>query len=111
MLEDILEELKDNGYVSDENYIARAVNEFMALKNLSIKEIKYMLMQKGISSNMVEDYISKNYEELEEYEQKSANNIVYKKSVNMDEYEIRKYLVKKGYEEEHIKEAIEQIEE
>ena len=111
MLEDILEELKDNGYVSDENYIARAVNEFMALKNLSIKEIKYKLMQKGISSNMVEDYISKNYEELEEYEQKSANNIVYKKSVNMDEYEIRKYLVKKGYEEEHIKEAIEQIEE
>ena len=35
MLEDIIEELKDNGYISDENYVERAVNEFMALKNLS----------------------------------------------------------------------------
>ena len=27
MLEDILDELKENGYISDENYIERAVNE------------------------------------------------------------------------------------
>ena len=111
MLEDIIEELKTNGYISDENYIERAVNEYIALKNLSIKELKYKLMQKGISANMLEDYINKNYEELEEYEQKSANNIVCKKSVNMDEYEIKQYLIKKGYTEEHIKEALEQIEE
>ena len=30
------------------NIFGRAVNEFMALKNLSIKEIKYKLMSKGI---------------------------------------------------------------
>ena len=66
MLEDILEELKENGYISDENYIERAVNEFIALKNLSIKEIKYKLMSKGISSNLVEDYVQKNEEELNE---------------------------------------------
>ena len=52
MLEDILEELKENGYISDEIYIERAVNEFMALKNLSIKEIKYKLISKGISNNL-----------------------------------------------------------
>ena len=33
LLEDILQELKDNRYISDENYIERAVHEFMALKN------------------------------------------------------------------------------
>ena len=111
MLDDILEDLKENGYISDENYIKRAVNEFMALKNLSIKEIKYKLMSKGISSNLVEDYIQNNEEELYEYEQKSAENIVLKKSVNMEELEIKQYLIKKGYNEENIRNAIEKIEE
>lgn len=111
MLEDILEELKENGYISDENYIERAVNEFMALKNLSIKEIKYKLISKGISSNLVENYVQNNEEELNEYEQKSADNIVLKKSVNMDETEIKQYLIKKGYTEEHIKNAMGKIEE
>ncbi len=111
LLEDIIADLKENGYISDENYIERAVHEFMALKNLSIKEIKYKLALKGISNNLIEDYVQKNREELEEYEQKSADNIAVKKSVNMDETEIKQYLVKKGYTEEHIKEAIEKIEE
>ena len=111
LLEDVIEELKENGYISDENYIERAVNEFMALKNLSIKEIKYKLMSKGIQSTLLEDYIQKHEEELYEYEQKSANNIVLKKTVNMDETEIKQYLVKKGFLEEHIRSAIKKIEE
>lgn len=111
MLEDIIEELKENGYISDENYIKRAVSEYMALKNLSIKEIKYKLISKGISNSMVEEYVSENIEELEEYEQKSADNIVLKKIVNMDETEIKGYLLKKGYREESIKNAMQKIEE
>ena len=110
LLEDIIENLKENGYVSDEKYIERAINEFMALKNLSVKEIKYELISKGISTNLIEDYIQKNQEELNEYEKKSADNIVLKKSVNMEEMEIRQYLTKKGYTEEHIKEVMEKIE-
>lgn len=111
MLEDILQELKENSYISDENYIERAVNEFMALKNFSVKEIKYKLISKGISSNLIEDYIQKHEDELNEYEKKSAENIVHKKSVNIEEIEIKQYLMKKGYTEEHIKNAIEKIEE
>lgn len=111
MLEDILEELKENGYISDESYIERAINEFMALKNLSVKEIKYKLMSKGISNSLIEEYVQKHEEGLKEYEQKSADNIVLKKSVNMEEMEIKRYLMKKGYAEEHIKNAMEKIEE
>ena len=111
MLEDIILELKENNYISDENYVKRAVNEFMALKNLSIKEIKYKLASKGIPKSLVEDYIQDNREELEEYEQNSASNIVLKKSVTMDEMEIKQYLTKKGYTEEHIREAIMNLEE
>ena len=83
----------------------------MSLKNLSVKEIKYKLMSKGISNSLVEDYVQRHEEELNEYEQKSANNIILKKSVNMDELEIKQYLMKKGYTEEHIKNAMEKIEE
>lgn len=111
MLDDIIEELIQNGYVGDDKYIERAVNEYMALKNLSLKELKYKLSSKGISTNIIEDYFSKNREELEEYEAKSAENIAVKKSVNMDETDIKNYLIKKGYTNENIKQAIEMIEE
>lgn len=111
MLDDILQELTDNGYIGDEQYIQRAVNEYIALKNLSIKELKYKLSSKGISQSLIEDYISKNIEELEEYEKKSAENIAIKRAVNMDEADIKAYLIKKGYKEENIREAIEKIEE
>lgn len=111
LLEDIIKELKENNYISDENYVERAINEFMALKNLSVKEIKYKLISKGISSTIVEEYVQNHEEELNNYEQKSADNIVLKKSVNMEELEIKQYLMKKGYTEEHIKEAMDKIEE
>lgn len=111
MLEDILQELTENGYISDEQYVERAVNEYIALKNLSVKELKYKLSSKGISQSLIEDYFSKNAEEIEEYERKSAENIAIKKSVNMDETEIKAYLMKKGYQEDNIREAIEKIEE
>ena len=111
MLDDIIEELKENGYISDENYIERAVNEFIALKNLSIKELKYKLISKGLKSDLIDDYIYKNMEKLEEYERKSAENIAIKRAVNMDESEIKQYLSKKGYEQENINLAIENMEE
>ncbi len=111
MLDDIIEELKENGYISDENYIERAVNEFIALKNLSIKELKYKLISKGLKSDLIDDYIYKNMEKLEEYERKSAENIAIKRAVNMDESEIKQYLSKKGYEQENINLAIESMEE
>lgn len=111
ILESIIEELKQNNYIDDKIYTQRAINEFMALKNLSLKELEYKLISKGISSNIIESYIEEHKEELEEYEQKSAENIVLKKSVNMEEIEIMQYLIKKGYTQENIKKAIRKIEE
>ncbi len=102
MLEDIIEYLKEAGYINDLNYIQRAVSEFMALKNLSIKEINYKLYSKGIKKQLIEDYIDKHYEELNEYENKSAQNIKIKKQNLMNEEEIRTYLLKKGYRGENI---------
>lgn len=111
LLEDVIEELKQIGYINDKDYIKRAIQEIIALKSLSIKEIQYKLLTKGISSENIEQYIAGAREELEEYEKQSAKNIVYKKMVEKEEYEIRAYLLKKGYQEENINEAIKLLEE
>ena len=106
MLEDIIEELKENNYISDTKYIERAVNEFMALKNLSLYKIKYKLQSKGISNDLIEDYFSANREDLNEYEIKSAGNIITKKYDEPAE-EIIQNLLKKGFEYDNVKEALE----
>lgn len=106
LLDDIINYVKEAGYLSDKNYIERAVNEFIALKTLSIKEIKYKLISKGIHASLVEDYISEKYDELNEYELKSAQKI-YNKKIEMYKIdEIKNYLLKKGYKQENIKNAI-----
>ena len=79
----------------------------MVLKNLSMKELKYKLMSKGLNKNDIEDYMYENREELENYEIKSASNIIYKKANTMEQEEIKQYLLKKGYKIENINKAIE----
>ena len=106
MLDDIILDLKDNGYIDDTIYIERAVNEFMALKNMSLKQIKYKLMSKGIDSNTIEDYFYNNVDRLNEYEINSAKNLIAKKS-DCDASEIVQMLLKKGFEYDNVKEAIE----
>ena len=107
MLDDIIDYLKEAGYINDKEYIQKTVNNFIALKNLSIREIQYKLANKGLKRNDIEDYICENREELEEYETKSASNIIYKKSATMELEEIKQYLLKKGYKIENINKAIE----
>lgn len=104
LLNDIIEYVKEAGYLSDSNYIERAVAEFMAIKNLSKKEISYKLYSKGINKNLIEDYFQIHNEELYEYELKSARTIYNKKINIMDEEEIKNYLRKKGYKESILKE-------
>ena len=97
MLDDIIQYIKEAGYLNDKEYIERAVNEYMALKNISIYEIKNKLYSKGISQDDIEDYIYEHREELEEYENKAKENIILKKSTIMDEIELKNYLYKKGF--------------
>lgn len=108
MLDDIIDYLKEAGYINDKEYIKKTVNNFIALKNMSIREIKYKLLSKGLNKNDIEDFVYENYEELEEYEIKSAKNLIYKKSLSMEKDEIKQFLLKKGYKNENINKAMEE---
>lgn len=103
LLDDVIENLKELGYINDLRYVERAVNEFVAINTLSIREIKYKLYSKGISSNIIEQYINNNLETLEEYEQQCAQKIYYKKQASMENDEIVNFLRKKGYSSETIR--------
>ena len=109
MLEDIIEYLKEAKYIDDKDYIRRTINNIMILKNMSIKELRYKLMAKGLDKDLIEDYIYENKEELEEYEVKSASNIIEKKK-DLEEFEIKNYLLKKGFLQDSIKQAFEKDE-
>ena len=109
MLEDIIEYLKEANYINDKEFIEKTINNFKVLKNLSIKEMKYKLMAKGLNKDDIEDYFCENKKELEEYETKSASNIIYKKSDSMEQDEIKQYLLKKGYKTDSINRAFEGI--
>ena len=50
----------------------------------------------------IEDYIDENIEELNEYEIKSASNIIQKKIKGQEIQEIKNFLYKKGYKTDNI---------
>ena len=108
-LEEIIENLKEYGYINDDEYIKRTISEFIALKNLSLKEVKYKLYSKGIEREILENYFSSNMDELKEYEVKSAYNLFIKKNNSMEKQEIIEYLLKKGYNMCNINNALEKI--
>lgn len=103
LLDNVIEYLKQENYINDISYIEKSVNEIQRLKNLSIKEVKYKLLAKGLSSKLVDEYIYNHKEEMLEYEINSAKNILVKKSNTMEQEEIISYLMKKGYMQETIR--------
>ena len=108
MLEDIIEYLKEADYLNDQQYIEKTINNFKALKNLSLIEVKNKLFTKGISKNDIEDYFYEHIDELNEYEIQSIKNIYYKKQKEYEIEEIKQYLLKKGYKSDNINIALEE---
>ena len=109
LLEDIIAYLKEANYIDDKEYIRKTVNNFCAIKNLSIREIEYKLYSKGIHKEDIEDYIYEHKEELTNYEIKAARNIANKKMTSLEIEEIKQYLLKKGYKKENILIALEEL--
>ena len=108
MVEDAIEYFKELNYIDDSVYVERAIKEFIALKNLSIKEIVYKICQKGVNKSLVDDYVCKNKETMLEYEISSAKNII-KKKQGQEEQEIKNFLHKKGFMSESVNIAFDEL--
>ena len=108
MVEDAIEYFKELNYIDDSVYVERAIKEFIALRNLSIKEIVYKICQKGVNKSLVDDYVCKNKETMLEYEISSAKNII-KKKQGQEEQEIKNFLYKKGFMSESVSIAFDEL--
>lgn len=97
MLEEIIDYLKEAKYLDDYEFIERQVREYINLKTMSIKEMKFKLASKGLDRKLIEKYIENNYEELKEYEQRCIEKIKIKKAGTMEAQELQQYLYRKGY--------------
>ena len=109
MVEDAIEYFKELNYIDDSVYVERAIKEFIALRNLSIKEIVYKICQKGVNKSLVDDYVCKNKETMLEYEISSAKNII-KKKYGQEEQDIKNFLYKKGFMSESVSIAFDDLE-
>ena len=108
LFEDIMEYLKEAKYIDDDDYIEKAINNYMILRSLSIKEMQFKILSKGIDKVKLENYISKNIDELQQYEINSARKIINRKAHSKEIEKIKQYLMRKGYKYDNIKKAIEE---
>lgn len=102
MLDDIIEYVKEAGYINDSEYVKKLFNEYMNLKSMSIREMKNKVYSKGVYVDYIEDYISKNREALEEYELESIKKIIDKKKRTMEPQKLMAYLLNRGFDPDII---------
>ena len=102
MLDDIIEYIKDAGYINDSEYVKKIFNEYMTLKSMSIRELKNKVYSKGIYVDYIEEYIAQNREALEEYEINSIKKIIDKKKKTMEPQKLMAYLLNRGFEPDLI---------
>ncbi len=108
-MEDIINFLIEDNYINEEEYVNAFFQDSINLRNQSIKEIRYKLINKGIDKHMIDKYIDNNYEELIDYEIRSAK-ILLEKRIDIEEEKNIKYLSNKGYSFDNIRKAISLIE-
>ncbi len=98
MLDDIIEYVKEAGYINDNEYVKKLFAEYMNLKSMSIREIKNKVYAKGVYSDYIDDYINENREQLEEYELNSAKKLIDKKQKTTEPQKLKAYLLNKGFD-------------
>ena len=85
-------------YNTNEKYLKKQIESIL---RQTYKHIKIYISDDNSNKNEIKEL-------LEEYEKKSASNIIYKKSTSVDMEEIKQYLLKKGYKTENINKAMEE---
>lgn len=103
VIDEIVESLKENGYIDDENYVDKYIKNVMRLRNCSINEIKIDLIRRGVDDNLIEKYIT---EDVYRFEEQSAQILANKKLRTMEKEKVKKYLLNKGFSYSNVSKAI-----
>lgn len=103
--EEVIDYLKEAGYINDKVYIQKYIANVKILKHASKNEIRIDLMRRGVDIDWIDDALAE--ESLEEFELDSATYLVNKKLRAGEELEkVKKYLQNKGYSYTNVLKAI-----
>lgn len=108
-LEDIIDFMIEDNYINDSEYIEAYFYESSILRNQSIKEITFKLIEKGLDRSDIDKYIQAHSEDLQEYEINSAITLLNKRSDKEADKNIS-YLLNKGFSMDNIRLAINRLE-
>ena len=107
-IEDAIDYLIEAGYLDDDNYSRKYVENVMRLKNSSRAEMKNDLLKKGISEDLADKYAYT--DRTLEFEEQSANTLANKKyKLGTELLKVKKFLLQKGYSFEVVSKAIDNL--
>lgn len=107
--DEVIEYLKEAGYLNDKVYVEKYINNVKKLKHASANEIRIDLMRKGVDSDLIDYGLSD--DSINEFELESAIYLVNKKIKSGEDIEkVRKYLLNKGYTYSNVSKAIDNFE-
>ncbi|MGE5328993.1 MAG: RecX family transcriptional regulator [Deltaproteobacteria bacterium] len=105
VIEETVSFLNENGYLNDELYAERFINEKKKLGKLSKKELAYKLMEKGLKKDLINKVIDKMEYVETEYAQRIVSKIN-KVRNKKEEAHIKSYLYRKGFSKDTIDEIM-----
>jgi len=115
LIDEVIEDLKKNGYLDDKEFISAFVAEKSKTKNWSTKKIKSELFKRGVASKLIDETLN---ERLKEDDFENAMKLAKKKyevllKRNLEPKELRNklstYLFSKGFDYELIKEICDKL--
>lgn len=92
---DVIEYVKNLGYIDDYDYVDAYIRQCMRLLNYSIYEIKNKLLQKGIKKDIIEEKLEFLYNE--NYESKVLSKLLSGKLKDIEKLKKKQYLYRRGF--------------
>ena len=91
---EVIEYLKELGYINDDDYVDAYIRQCMRLLDYSTYEIRQKLLQKGINKYIIDDKVGT----LEEsdYNDLLLNKLLNGKCNNIDDLKKKEYLFRRG---------------
>ena len=111
LIDEVIEDLKKNGYLDDKEFIRAFVAEKSKSKNWSIKKIKSELIKSGLASKLIDEHLStqpsdSDFENAIKLAKKKYESLIKR---NLDPKELRNklstYLFSKGFDYDLIKDV------
>ncbi len=107
-IDEIIEYLKEAGYIDDKVYIQKYINDIKKLKHMSIAQIRNDLIRRGLDSDLIDNIIMT--EDINEFEFESAKYLLNKKlKLGEDIDKVKKFLLNKGYSYSNVLKAIDNL--